>query len=513
MSNKRDYQSMTNRDFNSQIKHDSFPHTTEKGRIKATISNLAHLFEVYGITCQYDEILKKQTIKLSNESTIDNDLTENSGFAKIRSLMALNDMPITTADLIPALLEQNMINPILDYVKSKKWDKVDRLQAVCNTLAVDNKEDEHYRDLIVKTWLIQVIAGADSARSTPIKYALPKYELVLILQGGQGSLKSSWFKSLMPKQLSQYVIDNAHLDPSDNDTVRICTSGLICELGELGSTFGRSDIDRLKAFLSKTHDIFRLPYDRMPSNFKRRTSFGASVNEMEFLKDVTGARRFLPLSISGCTPLDRIDHQQLWAQVWSLYAGGEQWWCTPELEQLLIKHHDKHTESTAITEMITDIFNMSEPVKVPKFRFTHYSVTQIIIECGINNPTREQLRQARAFIEANGFVQVQSTNKVRGYWVTKESDNFETTLDSIPFPSPTPDNFLDDDTVKPKRKARVLRQEMFFVVNEQDIVKKICMTQQEAMENAINFTNQLGNGHCRVEKSSKPYMVFDRFKG
>lgn len=509
---------MTNKhDFNSQISSHDFPHSTEKGRIKATISNLAHLFKTYGITCQYDEILKKQSIKLSSDSSVDNDLTENSGFAQIRSLMALNDMPITTADLIPALLEQNMVNPVLDYVKSKKWDGVDRLNAVCNTLYVEDKEDNHYRNLIVKTWLVQVIAGADSARHTPIKYALPKYELVLILQGGQGSLKSSWFKSLMPKQLHNYVIDNAHLDPADNDTVRICTSGLICELGELGSTFGRADIDRLKAFLSKTHDIIRLPYDRMPSNFKRRTSFGASVNEIEFLKDVTGARRFLPLSITGCTPIDAIDHQQLWAQIWALYLSGEQWWCTSELEQLLIKHHGKHTESTAITEMIADNFNISQSIKSGKYDFRHYSITQIIIECGINNPTREQLRQARAFIEANGFKQIRSTNLVRGYWITKDRDNFTDAEFDAMLPPPPADNFDSSlpyqDDIKPKKQAKKLRQALFFVLNNDDIVIKVCLTELLGAQEAMHLTNTLNHGHCRVVQSVKPHMVFEKFKG
>jgi len=44
------------------LKRESFPHTSEKGRIRATIPNLAHLFKSYKIECQYNEVLKKQTI-------------------------------------------------------------------------------------------------------------------------------------------------------------------------------------------------------------------------------------------------------------------------------------------------------------------------------------------------------------------------------------------------------------------------------------------------------------------
>ncbi|MDP2901639.1 MAG: VapE family protein [Methylovulum sp.] len=190
----------TTTDFNAQLPLDSFPHTAEKGRIKATIANLKHVFERYGITCQYDEILKKQTVAIDNHSIDDNDLSENSTFSQIRSLLALNDAPLSCADLVPALLEQNRVNPVLDFIKGKAWDGKDRLPEFLNTLVVDDK-DHHYRDLAVRTWLIQCVAAADSARSTPLNEAIAKFELVLVLQGGQGAMKTTWFKSLLPKTM------------------------------------------------------------------------------------------------------------------------------------------------------------------------------------------------------------------------------------------------------------------------------------------------------------------------
>ena len=121
---------------NEQLELGSFPHTTEKGRIKATIPNLNHIFERYGILCQYDEILKKQTIKFINSDSEheDNDLSENSTYAQIQSILALNDMPSRTCELIPKLLENNRVNPILKFITSKPWDGIDRLEELINTL-------------------------------------------------------------------------------------------------------------------------------------------------------------------------------------------------------------------------------------------------------------------------------------------------------------------------------------------------------------------------------------------
>lgn len=404
---------------NKSIKRESFPHASESGRIRATIPNLEHLFKSYGIKCQYDEILKKQTISVTSNDD-DTDLSENSKMAKIQSLLALNDMPFSCLNLIPALMEKNITNPVLDFIKSHPWDGGDRLPAFFNTLAVA-ENDKPYRDLAVKTWLTQCVAAADGAKNSPIKEASPKFELVLVLQGGQGALKTTWFKSLLPKTMKEYIVDGAHLDPADKDTVKRCISTWLCELGELDATFRRSDIARLKAFLSNERDNIRLPYDRADSSFRRRTSFGASVNPKTFLVDDTGSRRFLPLAIDKCLPINQ-NMQQVWAQVWHLYISGQQWWCNQELEGLLVERHKAHAEVSPVCELIEDIFNIEEPVKRlhVNLKFEHLSTTQIVIACGINPPTKEHLKQARSLLESSGFKEVRTTTNKRGYWITRD---------------------------------------------------------------------------------------------
>jgi putative DNA primase/helicase len=413
----REFDAMENRHLNSQVKHETFPHVTEKGRIKATIANLEHLFKVYGVTCQYDEILKKQTVAIDNGDS-DNDLGDNSVFAQIRSLLALNDAPLSMADLLPALLEQSRVNPIFDFITSKAWDGADRLTNLFNTLDVDAAH-YRYRELAVKTWLVQAVAAIDSAKHSPLKNATPKFELVLVLQGAQGAGKTTWFRSLLPKALGKYIIDGAHLDPADKDTVKKCIGSWICELGEIDSTFRRADIARLKAFLSNERDEIRLPYDRVASSFRRKTVFGASVNEYAFLVDSTGSRRFLPLAIKKCFDLNGLDLQQVWAQVWHMYTNGAAWWCDSELETLLVEQHNNHAEISPIVELITDHFNINEPIKKPSMDFRHYSTTQLIIECGIANPTKDQIKQVKALLEKNGFIQM-AQKGLRGYWITKE---------------------------------------------------------------------------------------------
>ncbi len=401
-------------DTDKQLDPESFPHRTEKGKIKGTIKNLQYLFEQYGIKCEYDEITKQQTVRIDAES--DNDLSESSTYSQIKSLLALNNVPLNSIDLIPALLERARVNPVLDWVQSKQWDGKDRLTQLINTLTLERttQDDEKYKALALTTWFIQCIAALDGARSTSNKQALPKFELVLVLQGGQGVKKTSWFKALVPRSMSQYITEGAHLDPADKDSVKNCISSWICELGELDATFRKADIARLKAFLSNEADCIRLPYDRVPSNFKRRTSFCASVNPKEFLTDSTGSRRFLPVAVIACDYDHNIDMQQFWAQVWTMYADGRQWWCTPGLDAMLSTRHSEHAEINSIAELLNDKYNMD--LEARDGNCIHLSITKIMSECGIHPATNAQLKQAKDFLDRHGVKAVQ-VKGVRGYWL------------------------------------------------------------------------------------------------
>jgi putative DNA primase/helicase len=393
-----------------------FPHTKDNGQKRTTIANLRFLFDGYGIIVSYDELLKKQTITLNNASDRGHgDLIDNSNIAHLRSLMALNGLSMGALDLLSALFAENASNPIIDWIESKKWDKKDRLTKLSETLTVA-EDDQHYRDIALRTWLIQCVAATDGARQTPNKDAIQKFELAFILQGGQGVKKTSWFKRLLPKELSAYIIDGAHLDPADNETVKICISSWICELGELDSTFRRADISRLKAFLSKQTDTLRLPYDRAASPFGRRTSFCGSVNPEQFLTDSTGARRFLPLQVLACDSLHTIDMQQLWAQIWSYYLEGWQWWCSGELEHLLKARHERHSEAVPVNELIAEKFDIEKVEKY--FNHKHYTATRILIECGIKEPKTTQANMVNIYLKKLGYKQIM-VNGVRGFWLEK----------------------------------------------------------------------------------------------
>lgn len=417
--------------FSTPLKRDGFPHQTDGGKLLATTDNLKYLLTEYGIASSYDVMLKEQTIRMISDGSDKrrNELHDNSIYAHIKSLLALNTLPASCLDLLPAIFEQSQFNPIIEFITCEPWDGKDRLDDFVSTLVMSDfswdNDDWQYKKLAITTWLTQCVASADNAVHASNKYGAPKFELVLVLQGSQGVGKTSWFRALLPKALGKYIVDGAHLDPADKDSVKKGISCWICELGELDATFRRADMARLKAFLSSEVDSIRLPYDRVTSTFCRRTSFGASVNVLEFLVDSTGNRRFLPIQVDKCER-HTINMQQLWAQVWHGYTKQNAiWWCSAELEQMLQKRHETHTEVSAVAELMADHFNLQESVKKPysTLDFRHLSVTQMLVECGIAVPNKEQIKQAKALLEKCGFKQV-ANKGIRGYYITKEKTDY-----------------------------------------------------------------------------------------
>ncbi|MCG3691101.1 virulence-associated E family protein [Aliarcobacter butzleri] len=247
-----------------------------------------------------------------------------------------------------------------------------------------------------------------------------KFEQVLLIQGIQGLSKTKLFSKLLDfNGMNKYFKAGAKLNPSDKDTIIQSIGFGIVELGEIDSTFRKSDIAELKAFLSNTYDQVRLPYDRTASKYKRRTSFCASVNETSFLVDQTGNRRFLILSLIAIlfSKVEKIDFFQLWGQVGQLYKNGTKWWLDradindklilDELELL----HASHIKTTMIDDIVFEIEEKIKHIKSqPNFQGnqiqitqTTFSPTKILQNFGIQRPSRTEIAEFKEKMAKKGY--------------------------------------------------------------------------------------------------------------
>ena len=362
--------------------HD-FPDLSAKLRPLNTIPNLAALMNHFNITARYNMIKKETELSIPGLlGTADN--AQNVGLAHLNSLAAHCGLPRENlTEYVKAVADANAYNPVVEWIDSKQWDGMSRIQALADTLDCTNPE---FRTLLVRRWLISCCAS--------LVYRGFWTKGVLTLHGAQDLGKTSWFRRLVPANLGVFR-EGVSLDSTNKDSVMTAVSHWIVELGELESTL-RRDMESLKAFISQKTDRLRRPYDRVDSEYPRRTVFCASVNSEKFLKDDTGNGRFWVITVEAVKHDHDIDMQQLWAEVMSLYRSGEQWHLTDSEKAQLNAGNEKFRQVSPFEELLTTNYDLA----APSGRWIN--PTLLLIEMGYNNPSKSQTTEVGQMLHRLG---------------------------------------------------------------------------------------------------------------
>ena len=373
-----------------------FPDTNGKGKPIGTIENVREAARRLGVTIRYNVIRKDLEILIPGTGfSIDNNA--NASLAWFTSACIRFGVP--TSELqgyLTFLADQNLYNPVAQWISSRPWDGRSRLQALCNTIKAEGEEDDlsiaELKEALIRRWMISAVAAAFNQNGVSAHG-------VLVLQGDQYLGKTKWFKGLVPPELG-VIQDGLTLKPDDKDSVKNVVRNWLVELGELDATFRKSDIAMLKSFLTKDRDVLRKPFDRRESEFARRTVFFASVNPRQFLHDPTGNRRYWTISCASIDHDHGLDMQQVWAEVHAEhYAKGESWYLTPDEMAALNGQNREHEVLDPIRERIMSRLDWEAPT--PQWRWM--TATDVMSECGFDRPTRADVTQAGLILqELNG---------------------------------------------------------------------------------------------------------------
>ena len=229
---------------------------------------------------------------------------------------------------------QNCLNDVKEYLKGLKWDGIKRL----DTLLPDylGAEDSAYVRAVMRKSLCAAVARAVTGAV--------KYDYMPIFAGPQGLGKSTFLSILGRDWFSDSLTTF-----EGKEAAELIQGTWINEVGEL-TAMSKQETNAVKQFLSKTHDIYRAAYGKRTDKHPRRCVFFGTSNEVEFLKDVTGNRRFWPVDVGVC-PVRKsvwrdLPHEvdQIWAEAYLYWMLGETLYLPKELEQAAEEMQESHRE-------------------------------------------------------------------------------------------------------------------------------------------------------------------------
>lgn len=293
-------------------------HRGDKGKIMTDTKNLFDILTQhpdFKNTLRYNDFsfqlfYKNQEIRDTDYTEIRYDICE-----KLKLNFTLQDV----TNLVNLVAKKNKFHPVQDYLKSLKWDKVDRMEQFVNLLHVESSKLNN--ELLTK-WLIACVARIMDPGC--------KVDSVPILHGATGTRKSSAVRALVPDGDWH---TSEHINFGTKDSKQLLIGKWIVELPELSSISGK-ETNLVKADITLTADEFRLPYERKVQKFKRQFVYIGTTNDDEFMQDPTSNRRFWVFMNQGVIDTDTIEaiRDQLWAQAMHLYLAGERWYLDKEQE-------------------------------------------------------------------------------------------------------------------------------------------------------------------------------------
>ncbi len=221
---------------------------------------------------------------------------------------------LLSSDFVPCF------HPLKSYLDSlPAWDGVTdyigTLAAMVHCKCCDTETFAGY----FRRWIVGMIAAALNEKVVNHN--------ILVLLGPQGSFKSSFMENLLPPELRQYYTVKTNSQRLTKDDAFTITENLLVNLEEIDS-MSRTDLNQLKAYTTVTYINERPAYGHNKVRLPHIASFCATGNNLQFLTDDTGNRRWLPFEV------ERIDnpwthpipYEGVYAQAKALLDDGFEYW-------------------------------------------------------------------------------------------------------------------------------------------------------------------------------------------
>ena len=257
----------------------------------------------------------------------------------------------------------------------------------------------------LKKWLVAMVAGwVDESVVNNV---------ILVLIGEQGSYKTTWFNYLLPPELKTYFYTKTNANRMGrDDLLTLAQYGLVC-CEEL-DTMRPSELNQLKAAVTMPSIDERAAYAHFHEHRQHIASFCGTGNNVQFLGDETGNRRWLPFEVESIrSPRDHpFNYAGIYAQAYALYQEGFRYWFSQDEIRQLSEHNRAFETPRLETELVQLYFR--QPTEVETGEFMSVARAMQIVSANISQKL-SAVHLGRALSEL-GFRRVKYQG-VRGYIV------------------------------------------------------------------------------------------------
>ena len=261
----------------------------------------------------------------------------------------------------------------------------------------------------LKKWLVGMVAGWISEDVVN--------NVILVFIGEQGAYKTTWFNYLLPPQLKQYFYTKTNANRmTRDDLLTLAKYGLVC-CEEL-DTMRPAELNQLKAAVTMPSIDERAAYAHFHEHRKHIASFCGTGNNVSFLSDPTGNRRWLPFEVESIvSPREHpFCYEGIYSQALALYKSGFTFWFTKEEIQEQNRHNRKF-ETPRLEYELVDLY-FRKPLEHENSMFMTSSRVLQVIGSGITQKL-SATRIGMAFNEL-GFKRVRY-HGIRGYLVMQRT--------------------------------------------------------------------------------------------
>jgi len=219
-------------------------------------------------------------------------------------------------DAINFVAAQDKRNEPKDWVNSLKWDGIHRVDNFFRDVMKAVGPEDYVKCTSKNFWISLVARILDAGCQV---------DEMIVLESKEGTYKTSALLAIAGKWYGK-----AGKDLKNKDFDQGLVGKILVDFSEL-SSLKNSDIELVKDMITCREDQYRPSYGRRTEKFPRTCVLAGTTNESDYLRSMTGNRRFNPLPV-GKVDLAyiKMHREQLFAEAAYRYKAGETWWEYPE---------------------------------------------------------------------------------------------------------------------------------------------------------------------------------------